>query len=78
MFATLEETHKLLNRNRRIARQSGYKRTPKNFIIHYTLILATSEYLLAIRRPESLLDARSCVLPTTWKARPYLRTRTQR
>jgi len=55
VFAALEEAHQLLNRNRRIAANREYERAPESFVLHYTPILATSEYP---RRPESSLYGR--------------------
>jgi len=54
VFKALEEAHKLLNRNRRIAANREYERAPESFVLHYTPILATSEIPLATRWPESL------------------------
>jgi len=54
VFAALEEAHSLLNQSRRIAANREYERALESFVLHYTPILATSEFPLVPRWPESL------------------------
>jgi len=77
VFAALEEAHSLLNQSRRIAANREYKRAPESFVLHYTPILAPSEFPWCRGGPNPSTGGRSCASPTTWRVRPGARTRTR-